>query len=197
MQETGVQSLGWKDPLEKGMAWEFHGLYSPWGVKESDTTEQLSLSLSPGSAGRVCNQLLLPVLAVGEELPSPLAIYLICWLRATLFTYSWEIWGIGGLYLGIKSCSDCSESRSVLFFAECRYPDVKFPALSFCHCILNSNCLELNKNITHTELYFYKNIVWVCSTKKKNHDSQCLISVRQEGAWDFTILPSSSPGFQN
>ena len=25
---------------------EFHGLYSPWGHKESDTTERLSLSLS-------------------------------------------------------------------------------------------------------------------------------------------------------
>ena len=24
---------------------EFHGLYSPWGCKESDTTERLSLSL--------------------------------------------------------------------------------------------------------------------------------------------------------
>ena len=24
---------------------EFHGLYSPWGRKESDTTEQLSLEL--------------------------------------------------------------------------------------------------------------------------------------------------------
>ena len=50
MQETWVQSLGWEDPLEKGKAptpvfWpgEFHGLYSPWGHKESDTTEQLSL----------------------------------------------------------------------------------------------------------------------------------------------------------
>ena len=38
MQETWVQSLGWKDALEKGMAthsrfWpgEFHELYSPWG----------------------------------------------------------------------------------------------------------------------------------------------------------------------
>jgi len=37
--------LGWEDPLEKGKAtpvfWprEFHGLYSPWGCKESDTTE--------------------------------------------------------------------------------------------------------------------------------------------------------------
>ena len=51
MQETQVQSLGWEDPLEKGMATtlvflpgEFHGQrilvgYSPWGRKKSDTTE--------------------------------------------------------------------------------------------------------------------------------------------------------------
>ena len=45
MQETWVRSLGWEDPLEKGKStpvfWpgEFHGLYSPWGRKESDTTE--------------------------------------------------------------------------------------------------------------------------------------------------------------
>ena len=50
MWETWVQSLGWEDPLEKGKAttpisWtgEFHGLYSLWGHKESDTTERLSL----------------------------------------------------------------------------------------------------------------------------------------------------------
>ena len=53
MQETGVPSLGWKDPLEKEMAtqcsnlawkipWmEEPGRYSPWGHKESDTTERL------------------------------------------------------------------------------------------------------------------------------------------------------------
>ena len=53
MWETWVQSPDWEDPLEKGkqltpVFWprEFHGLYSPWGHKESDTTEQLSLSLS-------------------------------------------------------------------------------------------------------------------------------------------------------
>ena len=39
-----------EDPLEKGMAThfgpgEFHGLYSPWGRKELDTTERLSFSL--------------------------------------------------------------------------------------------------------------------------------------------------------
>ena len=48
MQKTWVRSLGWEDPLEKGTAtqptpvfWpgEFHGLYSPWGRKESDMTE--------------------------------------------------------------------------------------------------------------------------------------------------------------
>ena len=53
MPETWVRSLDWKDPLEKGKAttlvfWpgEFHGLYSPWGCKELDMTERLSLSLS-------------------------------------------------------------------------------------------------------------------------------------------------------
>ena len=58
MQETQVQSLGWEDPLEKGMAThfsilsgEFHGQrslvgYSPWGRKESHMTERLTLSLS-------------------------------------------------------------------------------------------------------------------------------------------------------
>ena len=51
MQETWVQSSGWEDPLEKGMATtpvflsgEFHIQrslvgYSPWGHKQSDTTE--------------------------------------------------------------------------------------------------------------------------------------------------------------
>ena len=54
MKETLVWSLGWEDPLEKGMAptpvfspREFHGQrslvgYSPWGGKESDTTEWLT-----------------------------------------------------------------------------------------------------------------------------------------------------------
>ena len=50
--ETWVQSLGWKDPLEEGMATHSNILawripmdrgawqgYSPWGHKESDMTE--------------------------------------------------------------------------------------------------------------------------------------------------------------
>ena len=53
MQKTQVQSLGWEDPLAKGMAthssilawripWaEEPVVYSPWGHKELDKTEQL------------------------------------------------------------------------------------------------------------------------------------------------------------
>ena len=49
-QETRLRSLGQEDPLEEAMAahssirvWEVHGQrsmggYSPWGLKESDTT---------------------------------------------------------------------------------------------------------------------------------------------------------------
>ena len=56
MQETWVQSLAWEAPLEKGMAthcsilawripWteEPGRLYSSWGPKESDRTEQLTV----------------------------------------------------------------------------------------------------------------------------------------------------------
>ena len=53
-EDPGSIYLGWEDPWEKGMAahpvflpGEFHGLrslvgFSPWGHKESDTTECLS-----------------------------------------------------------------------------------------------------------------------------------------------------------
>ena len=51
--ETWIRSLGWEDSLEKRKAtlstpvfWpgEFHRLYSPWGRKESDTTERRPIS---------------------------------------------------------------------------------------------------------------------------------------------------------
>ena len=52
MQETWVRSLGWEESLEKerlptSVFWpgEFHGLYSPWGRRESNMTERLSVSL--------------------------------------------------------------------------------------------------------------------------------------------------------
>ena len=55
MMETWVRSLGWKDPLEEGMATHSSILenprgqrslegYSPWGHKELDMTEQLSIA---------------------------------------------------------------------------------------------------------------------------------------------------------
>ena len=65
--ETWIQSLGQKDPrrrerLPTPVFWpgEFLGLYSPWGRKESDTTEHLSLhckpkSLEPGTEEVVVN----------------------------------------------------------------------------------------------------------------------------------------------
>ena len=51
VQETPVRLLGWEDspgegngyPLQYSGLREFHGLYSPCGHKESDTTERLSL----------------------------------------------------------------------------------------------------------------------------------------------------------
>ena len=57
MRETQIQSLGREDPLEKGTAThpvslpgELHGQrrldgYSPWGCKESDTTQRLACPL--------------------------------------------------------------------------------------------------------------------------------------------------------
>ena len=49
MREMWVRSLGWEDLVEKGKvthsripAWRI--LHSPWGSKESDTSEQLSLT---------------------------------------------------------------------------------------------------------------------------------------------------------
>ena len=55
MQETSVRSLDWEDPLEKGMAthssifaWRIQQTeelvsYGPWGHKDLDKTERLTL----------------------------------------------------------------------------------------------------------------------------------------------------------
>ena len=50
MWETWVQSLSWEDPLDKGkathssiLAWRILSMDCPWGRKELDTTEQISL----------------------------------------------------------------------------------------------------------------------------------------------------------
>ena len=57
MQETWVQFLGWEDSPREGHGNPLHysclenphgqrslGGYSPWGHKESDTTEQISIA---------------------------------------------------------------------------------------------------------------------------------------------------------
>ena len=53
MPEIWVQSLGWDDTLEKGiathssiLAWRVPWMYSPWGRKELDMNERLSPYLS-------------------------------------------------------------------------------------------------------------------------------------------------------
>ena len=56
MWETWVQSLGWEDALNTTpVFWpgEFHDLYSPWGRKELDTTEQFSLSSGLSTGQRI------------------------------------------------------------------------------------------------------------------------------------------------
>ena len=60
MWYTWVRFLGWECPLQKErlptpVFWpgKFHGLYSPWGRKELDTTEWLSLSPRNCSSGLV------------------------------------------------------------------------------------------------------------------------------------------------
>ena len=62
MQETWVQSLGWEDPLEKGMAthsgtlaWRIPKTERPGGLQfvglQRDTTEQLTHNLYSGLFG--------------------------------------------------------------------------------------------------------------------------------------------------
>ena len=71
MQETQVQSLGWEDPLKKGvathssiLAWRIPWAKklvgcSPWGRKQSDTTEQVTLTFTsdtvPLESARICH----------------------------------------------------------------------------------------------------------------------------------------------
>ena len=86
MRESWVRSLGWEDHLEKGKAthcvfWpgEFHGLYSPRGHRELDTTERLSQTqtfrykalflLPPHPAFKVLTLLLLPTGQLSARTP--------------------------------------------------------------------------------------------------------------------------------
>ena len=65
MWETWFQSLGWDDPMVKGvathssiLAWRIHGQrslagYSSWGHKELDTTERLPFTPITGQEATV------------------------------------------------------------------------------------------------------------------------------------------------
>ena len=72
-QDTQVESLGGEDPLEKGMAthsrilawripWSLVG-YSPWGHKQSDMSEQLTLSFLKGVGRTRINA----IVAIGNQ----------------------------------------------------------------------------------------------------------------------------------
>ena len=57
MRETWVQSLDWEDPLERAKATHSSILtwripYSPWGHKELDMTERLSLAHKKNTSSR-------------------------------------------------------------------------------------------------------------------------------------------------
>ena len=61
--DAWVGKIPWRrERLPTPVFWlgEFQGLYSPWGCKESDTTEQLSVSLSYGfnAIQRICKMVL-------------------------------------------------------------------------------------------------------------------------------------------
>ena len=64
MRETWIQPLGWEDPLEKGkathsgiLAWRIPWtIYSPWGRKESDTTEGKFTSASDRELVQACSR---------------------------------------------------------------------------------------------------------------------------------------------
>ena len=91
MWETWVQSLGWEDPLEKGkathssiLAWRIPGIVCPWGRKEWDTTERLSLSLSWGLA------------LMGDRHLRSKWLFLEggnCWLKVLVFGHT--VWHVG------------------------------------------------------------------------------------------------------
>ena len=83
MQETRVPSLGWKDPLEKGMAtlssilaWriprteKLGGLQSA-GRKESDRTERLVLSLLPCTATTIEVDVITPLHSPISQVAKP------------------------------------------------------------------------------------------------------------------------------
>ena len=90
MRETWVSSLDWEDPLEKEMAThssiimpgKSHGQrslvgYSPWGRKESDTTEQLKHTQTEKANSGDRNRIKIPLIRINiHGLTSPIKMML-------------------------------------------------------------------------------------------------------------------------
>ena len=90
--ETWVGKIPWRrERLPTPVFWpgEFHGLYSPWGHKESDMTERLSLFLFPSSLPQGFPSNYLCILLLSSiflfRFPSFLQ-HSICQLRPTEYT---------------------------------------------------------------------------------------------------------------
>ena len=140
MQETRVRSLGWEDPLEEGMtthssflAWKFHRLriligYSRWGLRESDTTEQVTLSEY--------------VLLFSMPCCLPFSV---CKERRHCTTYCYYSQGLHGYQM--NSLTSDPETETNLFSALTSLPPNKLPPsqwsqhqlpdLGLCHSIQN------------------------------------------------------------
>ena len=101
MRETGVLSLGWEDPLEKEwqptpvlLPGKSHGRrsvagYSPWGRKESDTTERLHFTFATSySTSDILHHLLCRHVLVTNYMK--LKINLLCIFKAVIDIALWS-----------------------------------------------------------------------------------------------------------
>ena len=105
MWETWIRSLGWEDPLEKGKATRSSILacriqWGPWGHKESDTTEQLSLPFFLTS--RPLRQLLIYV------------SFLWTFLLWTFHINEFIMWRLCPIFIYLCSC--CSMGHYLIVF---------------------------------------------------------------------------------
>ena len=100
MRETLVQSLDWEDPLEKGktthssiLVWR---IPYPWGRKESDTTEQLSLHFKHSEVDTI----ILLIFQVRNPIPDDM-------IKINAFSRRSRIWNL--ILLRGSSAGSCSE----------------------------------------------------------------------------------------
>ena len=90
MQVTWIPPLGWEGPLEREQLstpvfWpgELHVLYSPWGRKELDTTEQFSLSWLCPDSSNLCGSV---VNCTFQGIGSKMYCSSLCWYMMDYFS---------------------------------------------------------------------------------------------------------------